>query len=607
MCKLFSTLHRRATALGLATGTAFALVLSVQSGALAEANPPAPTTKAVATKQLGPWTIDGWKRGNVGSHCSAERPVRGATSGGGSLQFALIRYPGGYRFALGSGDWELQPQTMFPVELIAPPVLQTDGKAIAVTPKVVIIGLGSDGQLMQKLATLPSIEIKTAQAVFKLPLDGFGEALAEAEACLSALKMSAPNPSAANENTPKRPAAAPKGNTPVASPADAAPAKTSRVNTAPATKSPLAAATEQELVEERTFLTYKGPKGTFRLEALVVRPAKADGRLPIALITHGKNLKAEENQGLRADLFLPQARDFAARGWLSVVVIRRGYGQSDGIPGVSRGAAYMSCQNADLVRGFDIEADDLDAALKVIAARPDADGSRVIAVGQSLGGGTVLAFAARNPAGLIGVINVSGGVWRTDGNGGICDFEALTSAMATFGARTRAPTLWLYAENDSLFPPDVVARMHAAYTEAGGRAKLWTFPPIMHDGHNLFADFSGRVKWLRAVDRFMQANRLPNTNVARVEEVMNATKLANSARPVVEEYFSTPMPKLLVVTASRKSAYWVANPSDITGARKRALANCTKKSGGECTVVMENNDLIRRVVTGSLQTDVKDN
>ena len=40
---------------------------------------------------------------------------------------------------------------------------------------------------------------------------------------------------------------------------------------------------------------------------LIVRPAKAEGKLPIALITHGKNLKAEENQALRAEWFAPQA------------------------------------------------------------------------------------------------------------------------------------------------------------------------------------------------------------------------------------------------------------------------------------------------------------
>ena len=368
---------------------------------------------------------------------------------------------------------------------------------------------------MQKLGALPKIEIKAAQTSFNLPLEGFEAGAGGSRNLLcGALKTSAPKsvrregerteaagPRAQGQH-PRQPDRRSAGEDEPQSPASPA--------NQPATKSP-AAGPEQELVEERTFLTYKGPKGTFRLEALVVRPAKADGRLPIALITHGKNLKAEENQALRADLFRrrPVISPPAAGSRSS----------SSGAATASRTAsrAYRGARptcparTRDLVRGFDIEADDLDAALKVIAARPDADGSRVIAVGQSLGGGTVLAFAARKPAGLIGVVNVSGGVWRTDGNGGVCDFEALTSAMATFGARTRVPTLWLYAENDSLFPPDVVARMHAAYTEAGGRAKLWTFPPIMHDGHNLFADFSGRVKWLRAVDRFLQANRMPNS------------------------------------------------------------------------------------------------
>ncbi len=577
MCQHPSTQSRRALARGVVAASAFAILLAAQS--VAAAQPSAPITKAGATRQVGIWSVDGWNRGNVGSHCSAERPVRGAAPGGGTLQLAFVRLPGGYRIALAADDWELEPQSSFPVELIAPPVVQRSGRAVAVTPKVVIVDLGPS-TMVQRLAQLPTIELKTSQAVFKLPLEGLAEALAATESCFGKLKRA----DAPAEGT------ATKVNT--------APAEPSRAQTSVATP-------EQDLVEEHTFLTVTGNRGTFRLEALIVRPAKADGKLPIALITHGKNLKAEENQQVRADLFASQARDFAARGWLSVVVIRRGYGESDGIPGVSRGAAYMSCQNADLARGFDIEADDLAAALQVISARPDADASRVIAVGQSLGGGTVLAFAARRPAGLIGVVNVSGGVWRSDGNG-VCDFEALTSAMATFGTRTRVPTLWLYAENDSLFPPDVVARMHAAYTDAGGNAKLWMFPPIQNDGHNLFADFGGRVKWLRALDRFMKANRMPNTNMARVDDVMSTIRLADSTRPV-EEYFSTPAPKLLVVSASGKVAYWIANPTDIDGARKRVLARCNEKSGAECTVVMENNHLVRPVVTGSLQAAPAEN
>jgi hypothetical protein len=125
------------------------------------------------------------------------------------------------------------------------------------------------------------------------------------------------------------------------------------------------------------------------------------------------------------------------------------------------------------------------------------------------------------------------------------------------------------------------------------------FPPILHDGHRLFADFGGRVKWLRALDRFLAVHRLPNANPARVETVMRTAKLAAVTRPTVEEYFSTPTPKLLVATASGGGAYWVANPNDIDGARKRVLARCREKSGAECRVVMENNELAAPVVTGA--------
>jgi len=586
-----------------------ALTLSAQTGALAQTNTPPANTHVIAPKQVGSWTVIGWSQG----YCAAERPLPGAAGGGATLQFVLARFQAGYRLALGSQVWELKPQTTFPIELIAQPVLRSDASAIVVGPKLVVIELGADGQFLRKLTTAPTIEVKAAQATFKLPMEGVAEALVEVDACFGALKRPATNPFAAPESKPS--AALPKSDGPVASiaPAGAAPEAAAPIKVAVAKIEParspsaMASATaglDNELLEERTFLTVQNDKGRFRLEALVVKPAKVDGRLPIALITHGKNAKAEENQALRADMMLPQARDFAARGWLAVVVLRRGYGQSDGLPGVSRGAAYMACENADLARGFEVEADDLDGALKVVAARPDADGSRAIAIGQSLGGGVVLAFAARRPAGLLGVVNVSGGAWRTNGEGNVCQHADLVAAMATLGARTRIPTLWLYAENDSLFPPELVTRMRDAYAASGGRAELRMFPPVVHDGHRLFADFGGRVKWLRAVDGFLQTHGMPNANLARAEMVMSTTKLAARSRPVVDEYLSTPAPKLLVATPSGAGAYWVANPNDIEGARKRLLTNCRERSGAECTVVMENNELVRPLVTGAITPEV---
>jgi len=609
-----------------------ALPLLGAAGSAAQAAAPPPNTAVGAPKQIGAWTVTRWSQG----YCSGERPVREAAGGGAALQFVIVRLRTGHRIALSAQDWELEPQSAFPVQLVADPVLRSDAKAIAVGPKVVIIELGPDGQLVSKLATASMLEVKAAQATFKLPMDRFADALAEVDACFGALKQTTSNPFAASETAPKQPAAAPKaelskpetsksetsksetrpdnvqapGAAPTKTVSDVPP-KVTPVKLAPPipsppTPSPAAAPAtiglDDDLIEERTFLTVPTDKGSYRLEALVVRPAKPDGRLPIALITHGKNPTPAENQALRADLMRPQARDLAARGWLAVAVMRRGFGQSDGLPGISRGAPYMSCENPDLVRGFDIEADDLDGALKALRVRPDADDSRVIAIGQSLGGGTVLAYAARKPAGLLGVVNVSGGAWRADGSR-VCDHADLVAAMATFGSRTKVPTLWLYAENDSLFPPELATRMRNAYAQAGGRADLRMFPPVVGDGHALFMEFGGRVKWLRALDVFMQTHQLPNANLARADQVMSTTRLAADTRRVVEEYLSMPTPKVLVASASGTRAYWVANPNDIQGARKRVLSTCREKSEGECTVLMENSQLVRPVVTGALTPD----
>jgi dienelactone hydrolase len=571
-----------------------ALALSSHIGASAQTSNSSPRTTSSETrtfgpKQVGPWTVDGWERSN-GSYCITQRPLRGAAGRGGTLQFALIRSRVGYWLALGAENWELKSDTAFPVELIADPVLRSDANAVTLGSNLAGIELGSDRQLMEKLATVKLIEVKTAQTTFKLPVEALDRAVAELDTCFGTLKRSA-NPFAAPETSAKQPPKTSRTPERSAPPANSPPAPP------PPAASSTSSGRDSELTEERTFLTVRNGKKSYRLEALVVRPANADGRLPIALITHGKNGKAEENQNLRPDAMLPQARDLALRGWLAVAVVRRGYGRSDGLPGVSHGAAYMSCEAGDLARGFDVEADDLDAALKVIAARPDADGSRAVAIGQSLGGGAVLALAARQPNGLLGAVNVSGGAWQSDGDR-VCDHDPLIAAMATLGARTRIVTLWLYAENDSLFPPELVKGMRDAYAKAGGRADLRMLPPVLHDGHNLFADFTGRGHWLRAFDGFLRAQMLPNANAARADRLMGAAKAPANMRAYVENYFSAPMPRALVISP-RGATFWSARPNDLDGARQLALKNCREKSGAECTVAMENNDLLLPATTNT--------
>ena len=97
--------------------------------------------------------------------------------------------------------------------MIAQPVLRSDASAVVVGPKLVVIELGADGQFVRKLAAAPMIEVKAAQATFKLPLEGFAEALTEVDACFAALKRPVSNPFAAPEGKPS--AALPKSVIPV--------------------------------------------------------------------------------------------------------------------------------------------------------------------------------------------------------------------------------------------------------------------------------------------------------------------------------------------------------------------------------------------------------
>ena len=242
------------------------------------------------------------------------------------------------------------------------------------------------------------------------------------------------------------------------------------------------------LLEETTFLTVKSGSGSYRLEALIVRSAAAKGRLPIALLTHGKPRLPAEMAKIRGPLMAPRG----TRPRLSRVSCgRRGparlrsVGRNTG-PGDQR--RLCKVRPGGLRQYFAVESDDLEGALRAVAERPDADGTRVIAIGGSVGGGAALALAARNPPGLKAVVNLAGAMRITDAQGKlVCPQDMPIAALASFGSQTKTPTLWIYSENDSNFGPDAARKVHAAYVAQGGVAELKIVPSLQPaDGHNVF-------------------------------------------------------------------------------------------------------------------------
>ncbi len=344
------------------------------------------------------------------------------------------------------------------------------------------------------------------------------------------------------------------------------------------------AAPPADVVEEPTRLDVTISGEAYVLNALVVR-RPGEGRLPVALITHGAN----PGNPRRADLdwLRGWAHELAHRGWLAVAVMRRGYGTSEGEVADDAG----TCASPDIGRYLDAHADDLEAALRSIARRPDADMGRVLAIGDSAGGAAVMALAARTSVPLAGVVNVSGGLARRLGpfrpDPACAPYESdLVWNFARFGTTARMPTLWLYAENDSFFRPGLVSRLRAAFTGSGGRADLVMLPPFRDDGHAVFFAPGGRRLLLPELDRFLRTNGLPTWDKAVFTPLL--ARLSSRDRQGIDDYLRLLPTEKALALAPAGGVYWSQSRPTGDDARTEALAYCKQQVGAECTLAAVN-------------------
>ena len=238
--------------------------------------------------------------------------------------------------------------------------------------------------------------------------------------------------------------------------------------------------------------------GRHELETLSVTPP-GPGPFPLAVISHGNMNSREGRKRLQLGSYQPIAEDFAHRGYKAVVFARRGFASSTG----SYADRLSGCWQTGAGR---ISAEDYAAVIKKLASRKDVDGSTVVAAGQSGGGFAVLALASRAPAGLIGVVNFSGGRGgnRHDEQYN-CDEYGFVDAFGEFGKMVRIPSLWLYSTADHFFWPDLVRRALAAYAEGGAPVRLeWFGPlPFAGDGHRLYRG-EGQYLWSPRIGAFLK-------------------------------------------------------------------------------------------------------
>ncbi len=237
------------------------------------------------------------------------------------------------------------------------------------------------------------------------------------------------------------------------------------------------------------------------------------------------------------------------------------------------------------------------AALKAVIARPDADGNRVIGFGTSVGGAVMLGLAARAPAGLKAVVNMSGGAVSFPVPGpdqsASCWPEHLPPAFAAYGKTSRIPTLWLYAENDSLLPPDQVRRMQSAYVAAGGVSDFFLFPPLKGDGHDLYGLQDGMQHWIPALDAFLRRRDLSTYDPLPLDAAVGKLLNPQAAAYYNNLYRGRPAEKAMALSGSGQQGFIAFGRQTPEQAAKDSIAGCEKQTGGpRCRVVLQNFEVV---------------
>ncbi|MPZ38700.1 MAG: hypothetical protein GEU95_11645 [Rhizobiales bacterium] len=537
----------------LLTALALALPLAVVSAHGRAADGPPLTVLSTAT--VGTWEIFAVRDSGGTEACIARRPLGSATSGQPQAML-FLRTKSSRALRIIANDWALPAGTVIPVTITAGERVRGMSNATLTSPHTLDVDLGDMLTTLQRIGEAPTIEIRLPGRTLTLPLDGMSDMRSALVTCISN-QLGAQYAGIVEE--------------PAVAPPDA------------------------DVVEERTVITARIGAEDYRLETILVRPAGVVGRLPVALFAHGQP-RADRMAGFSAAHLLPQARDLAHRGYLAAVVMRRGFGQSDGIPGLPGGARFDTCESiAETV--FGASADELAAALAVVAARPDADASRTIVIGNSAGGPAALALAARGYPGVRAVIAVSGGVRcsANDPNQSVLRTadDWLAPLFESLGARAAVPSLWVYAANDSFFSGSMARAIHAAYAGAaraagGGQTRFVMLPPIGDDGHDMFATWTGRDRWLTALDEFLHRHGLPTWSPAMVEAVMRQGGIAPEYRRDVVGFLSSIVPRVLVVDPATGKPYRGSVPFGLPAARFLAARSCQSGGGTDCVTVMEN-------------------
>ena len=326
------------------------------------------------------------------------------------------------------------------------------------------------------------------------------------------------------------------------------------------------------------------PNGLDAVEVYADRP----GRHPLVVLTHGTADKPEDRAHVTPWVQVAQAQWFARRGYVAIVVVRKGYGRSGGKQDSTNGG----CGNhGSFEETGEASAEDLRAVMKFAQGLPEVDSETMLSVGVSTGGFAQVALSADSPKGLKAAISFAGGNGG-DGHEHNCNLSGVIDAFHDFGKSAHKhgdlPMLWIYAQNDHWFPPAMAQQFDAAYKKGGGTEQFVAAPPDGEDGHHLYMHVAA---WSDTVTAFLKAqNLLPlGDTVLPAPEPPNVpmpAALGDKDKEVWRRFLLAPPFKTMVANERGQLSIYAAG-FDQSLADSEAMDRCKKAFGGSkyCSII----------------------
>lgn len=259
------------------------------------------------------------------------------------------------------------------------------------------------------------------------------------------------------------------------------------------------AALVEEIVELPVTVTSIFGRTVERPITVTVFRDDARAAAPFLLLNHGRPASEADFVKMGRVRYSDNAQYFVERGFAVFVPTRLGYGVSGGDDVEYSG----SCSGKRYPPVYEAAARQSVAVIDYARALPYVDARRGIVVGQSFGGATAVALAAKNPPGVTAAINFAGGGGGNPATrpGQPCRDDLLAELFAGYGETARIPTLWLYSENDKFFGIEHPRRWFEGFVGHGGRGEFVLLPPFGDDGH---ASFSRNPSaWRAKVEQFL--------------------------------------------------------------------------------------------------------